>query len=61
LIDNLEYLDDNAHSINPKTKIVEIIVNDFGTLQLIKKYNNLKPIIGRLMIKTLKNPIVDTY
>jgi hypothetical protein len=61
LIENLEYLNDNAHQINFKTKIVEVVVNDFGTLKIIKKYKNLKPIIGRLMIKTLKNPIVDTY
>ncbi len=61
LIDNLKYLNENAYSINPKTKIVEIVVNDFGTLNLIKDYDNLKPIIGRLMAKTLKNPIVDTY
>lgn len=61
LIENLEYLNENATYINPKTKIVEIIINDFGTLNLLKKYNNLRPIIGRLMIKTLKNPIVDTY
>lgn len=61
LIDNFEYLNENASYINNKTKQVEIVVNDFGTLKLVKLYENLKPIMGRLLIKALKNPLVDTF
>ncbi len=63
IIEVLAYLNQNAHSINPKTKIVEVVINDWWTWQLIKKHNlsNLKPILGRLLVKTLKNPLVDTF
>lgn len=60
LIEDLKYLDENAVYINPKTKNVEVVINDFWTLKLLKDYPNLVPIMWRLLIKTLKNPIVDT-
>ena len=60
LIEDLEYLNENAWYINKKTKTVEVVVNDFWTLRLLEKYSNLKPILGRLIVKTLKTPIVDT-
>ena len=57
LSNTLEYL----NNLSPKTPI-EVVVNDFWTLNLLsKKYTNLKPIIGRLLHKTLKNPLIDTY
>ncbi len=60
LIEDLQYLNDNAKYINPKQWFVEVVVNDFWTLKLIKDFNNLKPLLWRLLVKTLKNPIVDT-
>lgn len=60
LIENFDYLNTNAHHINPKTKLVEVVINDFWSLNIIKNYENLKPILWRLLVKTLKNPIVDT-
>ncbi|MEF2175874.1 MAG: hypothetical protein V3575_05355 [Candidatus Absconditabacteria bacterium] len=60
LIENLDYLNCNASNINPKTGLVEIVVNDLGTLKLVQSYDKLVPILGRLMVKTLKNPIIDT-
>lgn len=61
MIEILWYLNENAHHINTKTKQVEIVVNDFWTINLLKQYPNLKPLIWRILIKTLKNPIVDTF
>lgn len=61
IIKNLKYLNENANFINPKYKKVEIVVNDFWLLKLLKDFNNLEPIIWRLLIKTLKNPIVDSF
>lgn len=57
LIKTLEYLNE----IKSKTQI-EVVVNDLGTLNMIsKKFTNLKPVIGRILHKTLKNPLIDTY
>lgn len=57
LSDTLEYL----NSLSPKSKI-EVVINDYGTLNLInKKFLNLKPVIWRIIHKTLKNPLIDTY
>lgn len=57
LSNTLEYL----NSLSPKTPI-EVVVNDFWTLNLLsKKYTNLKIVMGRLIHKTLKNPLIDTY
>ncbi len=63
ILEVLQYLHQNAYQINPKTKIVEVVINDWGTWQLIKKHNldKLKPILWRLLVKTLKNPLVDTF
>ncbi len=61
LIENLQYLNENAKFINPKQKFVEVVVNDLGTLKLLKDFENLKPILWRLLVKTLKNPLVDTF
>lgn len=60
LIQDLQYLNENAWNINPKTKTVEVIINDYWTLKLLNDYPNLVPVMWRLLIKTLKNPIVDT-
>lgn len=60
LIENLDYLNCNASNINPKTWLVEIVVNDLWTLKLVQSYDKLVPILWRLMVKTLKNPIIDT-
>jgi hypothetical protein len=41
---------------------IEVVVNDFWTLNLLhKKYTNLKPIFWRLIHKLLKTPLIDTY
>lgn len=61
LEEDLIYLNENASYINPKTKNVEVVINDYWTLNLLKHYPNLVPVMWRLLIKTLKNPIVDTF
>lgn len=70
LQENLQYLNDNAHFINPKTingelnkdgkSVVEVVINDYGVLHMVKHFPNLVPVLGRILVKTLKNPIVDT-
>lgn len=41
---------------------IEVIVNDFWTLNLLnKKYKNLNIWFGRLLHKQLKTPLIDTY
>lgn len=53
----LDYLN-NIKSKNP----IEVVFNDLGVLSLLnKKFTNLKPIAGRLILKTLKTPLIDTY
>lgn len=53
----LEYL----NNIKSKTPL-EVVFNDYGTLSLLtKKYTNLKPVMWRIIHKTLKTPLVDTY
>lgn len=37
----------------------EIIVNDFWVLQLLKKYKQLIPVLGRMLNKAQRNPIID--
>lgn len=61
LIANLEYLNDNAQFINNKKKTVQVIVNDLGVLNILKKLPNLIPVIWRTLVKTLKNPLIDTF
>jgi len=61
MIEHLEKTLDYLNNIKTKTPI-EVVVNDLWVLSLLnKKYTNLKPVIGRLMNKTLKNPLIDTY
>ena len=59
LEENFAYLDSNAYAINPNSKKVEVVVNDVGTLILLKKYPNLIPVFWRLFGKTLKMPLVE--
>lgn len=59
LLENFEYLDANAYKINPNSWTVEIVVNDVGTLILLKKFTRLQPIFGRLFGKSLKMPLVE--
>lgn len=61
MLANFEYLNSHAAAINRASKTVEIIVNDFWTLKLLQNYPNLKPVLWRMLLKTLKNPVVDTY
>ena len=43
-------------------KWIEVVVNDLWVLNFVlKECKNLKPIIGRLLHKLLKTPLVDTY
>jgi hypothetical protein len=43
--------------LNSEEKGTEIVVNDFGVLHLLnKEYTNLKPILGRLLIKMKRDP-----
>lgn len=61
MLERLEETLTYLNNIKSKTPL-EIVVNDFGVLNLLnKKYTNLKPVIGRLIHKTLKNPLIDTY
>jgi len=60
-------LEDNINKTNEMMKMVdewcrnnrvsiEVIINDFGMLELIKKYETLMPILGRLLNKRKKDP-----
>lgn len=61
MLEHLEKTLEYLNNIKTKTQI-EVVVNDLWTISLLnKKYTNLKPVIGRLMNKTLKNPLIDTY
>jgi hypothetical protein len=43
--------------LTEKDETVEVVVNDFGTLQLLtSKYKTLEPSLGRLMIKLKRDP-----
>nr|MDD3720262.1 hypothetical protein [Candidatus Gracilibacteria bacterium] len=57
LEESLDYLN-NLSIKNP----IEVVVNDFGVLNLLhKKYTNLKPVFGRVIHKLLKTPLIDTF
>lgn len=57
LEESLDYLN-NLNIKNP----IEVVVNDYGVLHLVrKKYTNLKPILGRVIHKLLKTPLIDTF
>jgi hypothetical protein len=49
--------DNLLNLLNDKKQNIEIIFNDWGTLALILKYQNLKPVLGRLLTKQRKDPI----
>ncbi|MDD3302932.1 MAG: hypothetical protein PHN31_05215 [Candidatus Gracilibacteria bacterium] len=60
----LSFLDESLEYLNNLTikNPLEVVVNDFGVLNLIiKKYNNLKPIFGRVIHKLVKTPLIDTF
>ncbi len=43
--------------LNQETSDTEVLVNDFGVLHLINtEYQNLKPVLGRLLIKMKRDP-----
>lgn len=53
-IDRLKKLFDY---LNQETSDTEVLVNDFGVLHLIStEYPNLKPVLGRLLIKMKRDP-----
>ncbi|MDD5769750.1 MAG: hypothetical protein PHE25_02180 [Candidatus Gracilibacteria bacterium] len=61
MLEKLEETLSYLNELNIKNP-VEIVVNDFGVLRLLNtKYKNLKPIFGRLILKLLKTPLIDTY
>jgi hypothetical protein len=50
IIDLLDFL-------NTCEEEVEVVINDFGILQLVyTRYNNLKPVLGRLLTKLKRDP-----
>lgn len=57
LEESLEFLNNISYK-----KPIEVVVNDYWVLNLIlKKYTNLQPIAGRLIVRLLKTPLIDTY
>ena len=57
LEESLEYLND-LEIKNP----IEVVVNDYWVLRLLtNKYKNLKPVMGRIIHKLLKTPLIDTF
>ncbi|NDK08380.1 hypothetical protein EOM39_03995 [Candidatus Gracilibacteria bacterium] len=60
----LSYLEESLGYLNNLSikNPIEVVINDFGVLNLVyKKYTNLKPIFGRVIHKLLKTPLIDTY
>lgn len=54
--EGLDKIDQNLALLN-NYENVEVVFNDWGVLQLIdKKYNNLEPVMGRLMVKIKRDP-----
>jgi len=47
--------------LNNYGKKTEIVINDFWSLNIIKKYDNLVPIFWRLLHKQLKTPLIDSF
>ena len=45
--------------LNSKKEKTEIVFNDWGIFTLISQYKNLKPVLGRLLNKQRKDPIVQ--
>lgn len=39
----------------------EVVINDFGTLEMALNYPNIKKTLGRLFFKTQRNGLVDTF
>ena len=46
--------------LNSKKEKNEVVFNDWGTFTLISQYKNLKPVLGRLLNKQRKDPVVQT-
>jgi hypothetical protein len=38
---------------------VEVVVNDWGVLELIREYRNLRPLLGRLLNKSERDPRIN--
>jgi hypothetical protein len=45
--------------LNSKKEKTEVVFNDWGTFMLVSQYKNLKPVLGRLLNKQRKDPIVQ--
>lgn len=45
--------------LNLQKEKIEVVFNDWGTFSLISNYKNLKPVLGRLLNKQRKDPIVQ--
>lgn len=45
--------------LNSKKEKKEVVFNDWGSFTLISQYKNLKPVLGRLLNKQRKDPIVQ--
>ncbi|WP_024832484.1 hypothetical protein [Ruminiclostridium josui] len=56
-----EILNETDNWCKSKDKSVEILVNDWGMLELLKKYSNLKPVIGRLLNRRKKDPRLNWW
>lgn len=57
--DKIKKADSLLQLLNDKKQDIEIVFNDWGTLSLILKYKNLKPVLGRLLTKQRKDPIAE--
>jgi hypothetical protein len=54
--DGIKKIEQNLHYLNAFNDI-EVVFNDWGVLHLIeKKFPNLEPVFGRLMIKSKRDP-----
>ncbi len=61
MLERLEQWLDFLNNLKIKNPI-ELVVNDFGVLNLLtKKYTKLKICIGRVIHKQLKTPLIDTF
>ncbi len=49
----LDEIDNWCKSVNRK---VEIVINDWGMPEILKKYSNLQPVLGRLLNRRKKDP-----
>ena len=56
---NVDIVDKLLIYLDSKKKKTEVVFNDWGTFTLISQYKNLKPVLGRLLNKQRKDPIVQ--